>query len=106
MYTQKKNLNSDFFFKVQKNSTQKIFEKKIDQKSKILIFEKLGFSIFGRKNPKKNLDRKKSKSLRIKTAWIWLVFRFKVVCNVYLTAIRFRKSPKINFCRVREAFGA
>ena len=73
----------------------------------MLIFEKLGFSIFCRKNPKKNFGpKKKSKSLRIKTAWIWLVFRFKVVCNVYLTAIRFRKSPKINFCRVREAFGA
>ena len=72
----------------------------------MLIFEKLGFSIFGRKNPKIFLDRKKSKILRIKTVWIWSVFHFKVVCNVYLTAIRFRKSPKINFCRVREAFGA
>ena len=55
-YTQKK---SQLRKKIKKISTQQIFEKKIDQKSKMLIFEKLEFSIFGRKNVEKNFDPKK-----------------------------------------------
>ena len=54
--TPKKNI---FFSSSKKFRPKKFSKKKIDQKSKMLIFEKLGFSIFGRKNSKKILDRKK-----------------------------------------------